>query len=173
MSAELAHRLSQGGHIASIYRAVELAYPEEGCGFVFEDGRGQLYVLPTENRATQLHQKDPETYPRDGRTYFEPDMKPWLRASRDGLTPRVIFHSHPDTGAYFSETDRASAIFVDESDGTILERNPGLRHLVVAVQGPQPKAAVSRLFRFVDGSGEFAECAAFDRAGKWVSGEGS
>ncbi len=159
----LAQRLVDDALVREIYDAVVPAYPEEGCGFVFEDADGVLSVVATANRATFLHKKDPVSYPRDGRTYFEPDMKPWIRALREGREPRLIFHSHPDDRAYFSATDRASAIF--EEDGEVLERNPGVLHLVVSVFGPTPSIRQARMFRFNSETGQFDGVAVFDSEG--------
>ena len=149
--------------VRATYRWVERAYPEEGRGFLFER-EGQLELVPTENRATLLHQLDPENYPRDGRTYFEPDMKPWLRACREGAEPRLIFHSHPDTEAYFSETDRASALIEDDSSQGVLERNPGIVHLVVSVLDGRAKYA--KLFRFETPEASFVEIGHFNNEGQ-------
>jgi len=155
--------------VRSIYRWVERAYPEEGCGFVFERD-GALEVVGTQNRATLLHQKDPDTYPRDGRTYFEPDMKPWFIAFREGAVPRMIFHSHPDTTAYFSETDRASAIIEDTETGEVFERNPGVVHMVVSVdlQDQDHSARDAKLFRFTPPDARFAEIGHFDADGELI-----
>jgi [CysO sulfur-carrier protein]-S-L-cysteine hydrolase len=167
----LARRLADEGLLEAIYRAVEPAHPEEGCGFVFEDSEGRLSVVPTLNRATRLHEMDPVAYPRDGRTYFEPDMKPWLRAAREGLEPRVIFHSHPDTEAYFSDTDMAQAVF--EADDRVVERNPGVVHLVVSVRrglpDTEPRARVARLYGFAHSVGDFRRLATYDEVGKLVT----
>jgi len=157
----LAERLASAGLLPEIYRAVEPAYPHEGCGFVFEQD-GELVVLPTRNRAQQLHEMDPEAYPRGGADWFEPDMKPWLRAARAGHTPRVIFHSHPDVGAYFSKGDHDSAVVTD-ADGAIVERNPGVLHLVVSVR--EGTADGARLFRFDAATASFAFVAAYDAGG--------
>lgn len=167
---DIASRLVEEGLLAPIYEAVVPAYPEEGCGFLFEDGEGGLHVLPTANRATRLHRMDPEAYPRDGRTYFEPDMKPWLRAAREGLTPRLIFHSHPDTEAYFSDTDRAQALF--DEDGQRFERNPGVVHLVVSVRpdgAGSPGPRVARLYAFSSHRQDFVRLATYDAAGQPVA----
>ena len=106
---------------------------------------------------------------RDGRDYFEPDMKPWLRASREGWVPRVIFHSHPDGEAYFSATDHQSAVFVDD-DGAVLARHPGVVHLVVSVAGDRlgagARARVARLYEFSRHSERFEQIAEFDSEGK-------
>jgi proteasome lid subunit RPN8/RPN11 len=152
--------------VAAAYRAVEGAYPEEGCGFVFETPAGELRLVATANRATFLHQKDPVAYPRDGRTYFEPDMKPWLAAAREGHAPRLIFHSHPDEEAYFSETDRASAIVEDPDAGGVFERNPGVLHMVVSVRPEPPTARYGVLFRYEPATTGFVEIARFDADGR-------
>lgn len=154
-------------HLPEIYRILAAAYPEEGCGFVFEDESGALRVVSTVNRATRLHEMDPLTYPRDGRTYFEPDMKPWLRAVRDGQTARVIFHSHPDTDAYFSDTDKAQAVF-GNAGGRLEERNPGVVHLVVSVRGVMPKAQVARLYKFSETGNDFERVATYDARGQLI-----
>ena len=162
MSAGLEERLAGTAVLNAIYRHVESTYPEEGCGFVFESPDGELRALPTPNRASELHRRDPSRYPRDGRNYFEPDMGVWLKAERDGLLPRLIFHSHPEVGAYFSETDRQSAVFEDD-DGAVFERHPGVDHLVVSVRGSPPEADEAKLFRYRQGA--FQEVATFGPRG--------
>lgn len=167
MNAEdLAEKLAAQGKLPDMYRAVEPAYPHEGCGFVFafED---ELRVLPTKNRAQQLHEIDPERYPRGGNDWFEPDMKPWLRSAREGGQPVVIFHSHPDVGAYFSEGDRESAVVIDES-GQLVERNPGVHHVVVSVRDPG-KADGAKMFTWDETERAFVEVASFDAEGLLVS----
>ena len=166
--SSLAQRLTDAGLLPEIYRTVEPAYPHEGCGFVFEQD-GRLVVLPTRNRAQQLHEMDPESYPRGGADWFEPDMKPWLRSVRSGHTPRVIFHSHPDVGAYFSQGDHDSAVLVDD-EGALTERNPGVLHLVVSVRAGTADGA--RLFRFCSSSASFEFVAAWDAAGALRDGPG-
>lgn len=164
----LAASFATAGLVPQMYRHVEPAYPHEGCGFVFADG-GRLYVLPTENRAQLLHEKDPARYPRGGADWFEPDMKPWLRASREGHTPRAIFHSHPDVGAYFSQGDHDSAVVVD-AEGTVRERHPGLVHVVVSVRRGEADGAA--VFRFNADHSAFVEVGRYDAAGVWTAASG-
>lgn len=159
----LARELVAQGHTPTIYRSVEPAYPHEGCGFVFDTGEGQLMVLPTINRAQQLHEKNPKRYPKGGADWFEPDMKPWLRAAREGHVPRLIYHSHPDVGAYFSQGDYDSAV-MKLDDGQVVERNPGVLHMVVSVRDGSADGA--KLFRFNPDTREFDCVAVFDASGE-------
>ena len=66
-----------------------------------------------ENRANKLHALDPETYPRTGRMYFDLDPLKFERTVREGegtgRPVKVLYHSHLDVGAYFSETDAQAA----------------------------------------------------------------
>lgn len=161
--SDVARQLAGSPLLTDIYRSVEPAWPHEGCGFVFETADGVLHNLPTRNNAQRLHELDPERYPRGGGDWFEPDMKPWLRAVRAGEIPRVIYHSHPEVGAYFSDSDVASALAQD-GEGNLTERNPGVVHLVVSVrQGSADEAA---LFAFDHASGIFEEIARFDADGR-------
>jgi len=89
---------------------------EESCGFLRGPEADALLVdeaVPMENRANKLHRLDPETYPRTGRMYFDIDPLEFERAVRAGESCRrpvkVLYHSHLDVGAYFSETDAATA----------------------------------------------------------------
>ncbi len=161
----LAQRLDEAGLVAEMFRIVEPAYPEEGCGFVFETPEGALRAEGTPNRAPALHARDPERYPRGGSDWFEPDMKPWFRAVRAGDTPRVIFHSHPDVGAYFSQGDHDSAVYRDD-EGQLHERNPGVLHLVVSVCAGRADGA--RLFAYDATSESFVAVATYDDAGARV-----
>jgi proteasome lid subunit RPN8/RPN11 len=89
---------------------------EESCGFLVGPSSDALLVdaiVPMENRANKLHRLDPETYPRTGRMYFDIDPLKFERAVREGETNgrpvKVLYHSHLDVGAYFSETDAQAA----------------------------------------------------------------
>jgi len=81
-----------GAALAEVYAAVAPAYPSEGCGFVFEDETGALRVLPADNLAKGRGGVDVDGGVRTAADWFEPDMRPWLRAERAGWTPRIIFH---------------------------------------------------------------------------------
>ncbi len=89
---------------------------EESCGLLVGPAEEPLSVdaiVPMENRANKLHKLDPETYPRTGRMYFDLDPMKFERFVREGETNgrpvKVLYHSHLDVGAYFSETDAQAA----------------------------------------------------------------
>ena len=65
------------------------------------------------NLANKYHAVDPEAYPRKGNMYFLLDARKFQRAIEEGAKcgrpVKVLWHSHLDVGAYFSETDAAAA----------------------------------------------------------------
>lgn len=91
------------------------SYPSESCGFVM--GPASSAPLLDESRrevneADKYHRLDPETFPRTSKTYFKINE---LRAARtfeegdaQGRPVKVIYHSHCDAGAYFSDEDAAT-----------------------------------------------------------------
>jgi proteasome lid subunit RPN8/RPN11 len=92
------------------------AKEEESCGLLLgpaSDAALLDAVLPMVNRARALHEMDPDTYPRTARMYFDLDPLKFARAveagDADGRPVKVLYHSHLDVGAYFSETDAAAA----------------------------------------------------------------
>jgi proteasome lid subunit RPN8/RPN11 len=92
------------------------ARDEEACGFIVGPADAPLLldeVVSMENRANKLHKLDPETYPRTGRMYFDLDPLKFDKRVREGAANgrpvKVLYHSHLDVGAYFSDTDAAAA----------------------------------------------------------------
>ncbi len=92
------------------------ARDEESCGFLVGPAGDAARVdaaVPMVNRANKLHELDPETYPRTGRMYFDIDPMKFARAIEQGeargAPVKVLYHSHLDVGAYFSDTDAAAA----------------------------------------------------------------
>ena len=87
-------------------------YPEECCGVILSDsGRDEVHRLL--NIQNTLHEKDPETFPRDARTAYTMDYRAlhavMVDAERRGLKIKAFYHSHPDHDAYFSAEDKAFA----------------------------------------------------------------
>lgn len=91
-------------------------YPAECCGVVLRRG-GERRLVPCRNVQDALHARDPLRHPRDARTayYIDPhDLLAIGRAETEGWSVAVIYHSHIDAGAYFSETDRRQALLDDQ-----------------------------------------------------------
>lgn len=112
------------------------ARDEESCGLLLGPEDDPLFVdeiAPMENRANKLHALDPETYPRTGRMYFDLDPLRFERAVRagesNGRPVKVLYHSHLDVGAYFSETDAAAATMGGDAPAY------DLAYLVTSVRG--------------------------------------
>jgi proteasome lid subunit RPN8/RPN11 len=79
-------------------------------------------------------------YPRDARTAYYIDPKDLLRIGdleRRGYEVAVIYHSHVDAGAYFSETDRRQAVVGGEP------AYPGAVYVVTSVIGGKVDAAAA------------------------------
>jgi proteasome lid subunit RPN8/RPN11 len=124
--------------IARVDEEARAAYArgEESCGLLTGPASEPLVVdaiVPMKNRANDLHRLDPETYPRTGRTYFDLDPLKFERAVREGESSgrpvKVLYHSHLDVGAYFSETDAQAAT----AGGA--EPTYDLAYLVTSVRG--------------------------------------
>ena len=87
-------------------------YPFESCGVVLRRG-DERRLLRCRNAQNELHARDATRHPRDARTAYYIDPKDLLRIGdleHQGFGVAVIYHSHIDAGAYFSETDRRQAL---------------------------------------------------------------
>jgi proteasome lid subunit RPN8/RPN11 len=94
-------------------------YPAECCGvlLVRDAPTGDRVLMPCRNIQDELHDKDPQRHPRDSRTAYFIDPKDLLAIGRregQGYRVATIYHSHIDTGAYFSPTDRQNALIDGE-----------------------------------------------------------
>lgn len=109
---------------------------EEACGYLTGPADAPFYcdeAIALSNLANRYHAVDPEMYPRTGRTYFLIDPRRFEKAVATGETNgrpvRILYHSHLDVGAYFSETDAAAATM--GGDKPSYEQ---LRYLVTSVR---------------------------------------
>jgi proteasome lid subunit RPN8/RPN11 len=105
--------------LAEIYAHARRDYPKECCGLVFgpRGGEGADRVRPCQNLQDELHAEDPVQHPRDARTAYNLGAGDLfaLQKSLRGETPvKIVYHSHVDVGAYFSDTDQAAARMGDE-----------------------------------------------------------
>ena len=126
-----------------VFEEARAAYgrDEESCGFLVgpaSDPCALAGAVPMENRANKLHKLDPETYPRTGRMYFDIDPMRFdkeIRAREAAGAPvKVLYHSHLDVGAYFSETDASAATMGGA------EPSYDLAYLVTSVRGGEVDA---------------------------------
>jgi proteasome lid subunit RPN8/RPN11 len=113
------------------------AEPEECCGLITGDGRERhRRVVRCRNDMTLHHQRDPQSYPRDGREGFYMNEHDYLRAEDEaearGEVVTCVYHSHVGCGAWFSEMDQE---FAEQP----LFPFPEADHLVVSVVGGQVK----------------------------------
>ena len=130
------------------------AYPEETCGFIvgnLDDSKSLETVYPMRNIMNQLHEEDPEQFPRTGRDGYMIDPREHMKLERvlkkTGKQIKVIYHSHPDVGAYFSEKDKEDALWNGNA------RYPGITFLVCATNQAKPGDAI--LADFNESSGDF------------------
>ena len=130
-------------------------YPSESCGFV-SGPRAEPTSLTAsvreDNEADKYHKLDPETFPRTSKTYFKINELRAARAFEAGEasdTPiKVIYHSHCDAGAYFSEEDAATFA----TDNTLMWP---CAFIVVSVM--DGKLAETRLWVHTPGTNDFQE----------------
>ena len=109
-------------------------YPYECCGIVVGnpvDNQDNV-VYRCENIQNKLHEKDPENFTRDARTAYNISalelQKLLSEASSKDWVFKVLYHSHPEHDAYFSEEDTRMALFDGETP-----IYPGTQYLVVSV----------------------------------------
>jgi proteasome lid subunit RPN8/RPN11 len=123
-----------------IYRHAADAYPDECCGFVRLSGEVHRAV----NQQDALHAENPALWPHSAREAYSlsPDDLYLFGMSFFSDDPAiVIYHSHPDIGAYFSDKDIA---------GSLHDGRPtyDVDHLVIDVRRRRPRGA--KLYRFVN-----------------------
>jgi proteasome lid subunit RPN8/RPN11 len=126
-------------------------YPRESCGVILARP-GDRRLIRCRNVQDELHRRDPERYPRDARTAYYIDPADLLRIGRlegEGFGVAVIYHSHVDAGAYFSETDRRQALVGGEP------AYPDAIYIVASVLGGRADAVAA--FRWQPARQDFNE----------------
>ncbi|HUJ74582.1 MAG TPA: M67 family metallopeptidase [bacterium] len=129
-------------------------YPEEACGVLhgpLSDAMRLVAAQRLPNILNQLHVEDPERYPRTAAEGYVIDPQALFRLEQrlkgQGQAVRVIYHTHVDVGAYFSEEDKRRALWAGQP---LL---PGVVYLVCGVKARRPDGAV--LAWFDDASADF------------------
>lgn len=118
--------------LRQIYEHAVQEYPDECCGIITGDDTRQS-VHRCRNIQNRMHAEDPDHYPRDARTAYLIDRREFDRivssAKERGEGILVLYHSHTDHDAYFSQEDKAAqTVFGDPEYADVL-------HLVVSVMG--------------------------------------
>jgi len=128
------------GELSEIRRHAEAEYPRECCGVVLVRAPDERRLLRCTNVQDAMHARDPVRHPRDARTayYIDPaDRLKMVQLEREGFRVAVVYHSHVDTGAYFSETDRQIALVGEEP------ALPDTTYVVVSVIGGRYADAIA------------------------------
>ena len=132
----------------------EKDYPHETCGILTGpvDELGKVAdIFPCRNIQDEYHAQDPVSFPRTSQTAYFIDPRELLRIQRTAREKkcemRVIYHSHVDAGAYFSEEDKRVAA----SDG--MPCYPGVSYLVASVK--QQKVEDYKIFFWDEGQKDF------------------
>ncbi len=108
------HPIITEAALAAIYAHARRDYPRECCG-VIHGSRSTAVAddaRPCRNVQDELHAVDPAGYPRDARTAYNLDTADLFALAKSLRTDRpakIVYHSHVDSGAYFSDMDQAAA----------------------------------------------------------------
>lgn len=102
---------------AEMYAQALAEFPYECCGMIIgpagEDIGLEDLVRPCRNVQQDLHRRYPERFPRDatiGYTMAKEDIEAIVKEAQErGWMVKVCYHSHPNSGAYFSQEDRRNA----------------------------------------------------------------
>jgi len=97
--------------LRTLYEHARAEFPKECCGYLQDSPEGLVAVTCT-NYQDKLHALDPETYPRTSERGYQIYGKQLIAMSKslDSEFPvRIVYHSHPRVGAYFSDEDAAAA----------------------------------------------------------------
>jgi proteasome lid subunit RPN8/RPN11 len=112
-------------------------FPNECCGVIL-DNEAEEVVWRCRNIQNELHQENPDTYPRDARTAYviHPDDLIAVHKETDTQQRQIkaFYHSHPNHDAYFSEKDKADATVWGEP------AYPGATYLVISVYDTEIRA---------------------------------
>lgn len=146
--------------LAEVYRHASEGRSEEVCGLLIGPRGESLQsineVRRCENHQNALHALDPAQFPRTAATAYSLGSKDLFfveRSQRSERPVRVIYHSHVDKGAYFSDEDQRGAVL----DGQ--PSRPEIDYLVIDAGPAGVRGA--KLFRFDPDAGRFVEVAAY------------
>ena len=143
----------QNETLDQIYAHAKVEFPDECCGIILSDGSRE-FVRECRNIQNERHTEDPDTYPRDARTAYlmaEDDLNKIHQEGRDkNRQIKVLYHSHPNHDAYFSQKDKADATWGDWGP-----TYPGAAYLVVSIYDREVKT--TKAFAWNEDDTDFVE----------------
>ncbi|MEK6608837.1 MAG: Mov34/MPN/PAD-1 family protein [Myxococcota bacterium] len=101
--------------LRAVYAHAAQGWPEEVCGMLLGP-KGETRVDEARrcaNEQNRLHAEDPKAFPRDARSAYNLGPKDLFfveRSLRGDRPVKVVYHSHVDVGAYFSDEDERAAL---------------------------------------------------------------
>jgi adenylyltransferase/sulfurtransferase len=100
--------------LQEMYAHARRDYPRECCGLVYgvREAATAGRAVACVNIQDQLHAEDPARHPRTAATAYNldaPDLFKLQKSLRGPEPVKIVYHSHVDVGAYFSDTDQAVA----------------------------------------------------------------
>ena len=146
--------------LEEVYREARLSFPAECCGWL----AGPVGGLEASTVRQCVNAQDSGTHPttpdRGAETAYVitgDDLLALNRSFDTDLPAQVIYHSHPNGQAYFSDTDKEKAtVPVDWGDGPMFP----VQQLVVGIDGQRVVEAA--LFAWSDDAGGFVEIARYE-----------
>jgi proteasome lid subunit RPN8/RPN11 len=143
--------------LEAIFAHARETFPDECCGWL----TGEKNSNTADGVRRAINAYEPETHPtaknRSAQTAFvisNDDLLDLNRTLDDDVRPRIIYHSHPNGHAYFSETDKANA--KDPwGEGPAYPVN----QIVVGIDGN--RVVEARQFAWDDEAGDFIEIAEY------------
>jgi adenylyltransferase/sulfurtransferase len=109
--------------LAEIYAHARREHPNECCGIVYGPKAQPIAAraVACVNIQNELHAEDPVMHTRDARTAYNlgsGDLFKLDKSLRGAEPAKIVYHSHVDVeradGAYFSDTDQATALMNGE-----------------------------------------------------------
>jgi proteasome lid subunit RPN8/RPN11 len=148
--------------LREIYAHARQTYPEECCGFLIgpRDTAEIDEVRPCENQQNRYHALDPEHFPRTAREAYYlggKDLRFLVESVASPRPVKIIYHSHPDVGAYFSAEDTRAALG-REPDDTAEPLYP-VDHIVIDAQIDH--IAGAKMFRWSPAQHTFIQIVAY------------
>lgn len=144
--------------LAVIYDHARREYPKECCGLVSGPRSEPIadQARPCANIQDELHAEDPQTHTRDARTAYNlgaGDLFALQKSLRGDRPVKIVYHSHVEVGAYFSDTDQAAARFGDEPAYPV-------EYVVIDIRADGPHGC--KQFAWDEGKKTYVEVAAYE-----------